>query len=58
MFIQMDENGILHVPGFEWAIFRLGHPGEISKIEIDTNHFKGTRNEQMDLAITSALHQS
>jgi allantoicase len=28
-------------PGHDWAIVRLGAPGVISKIEIDTNHFKG-----------------
>jgi allantoicase len=28
-------------PGYDWAIVRLGAPGLISKIEIDTNHFKG-----------------
>ena len=28
-------------PGHDWAIVRLGHPGTIAKIEIDTNHFKG-----------------
>ncbi|NP_001002716.1 allantoicase [Danio rerio] len=39
--LKEDENGILQVPGSEWAIFRLGHPGIISKIELDTNHFKG-----------------
>ncbi|XP_066533758.1 allantoicase isoform X2 [Hoplias malabaricus] len=39
--LKVDERGILQVPGFEWAIFRLGHLGEINKIEIDTNHFKG-----------------
>ncbi|XP_062857479.1 allantoicase isoform X2 [Trichomycterus rosablanca] len=39
--LKADEKGILQVPGFEWAIFRLGHPGVIRKIEIDTNHFKG-----------------
>lgn len=39
--LQVDEKGILQVPGSEWAIFRLGHPGVISKIELDTNHFKG-----------------
>lgn len=54
----MDKKGILQVPGFEWAVFRLGHPGVISRIEIDTNHFKGTPSEQMDVTITSALHKS
>uniref|UniRef100_A0A672NWR8 Allantoate amidinohydrolase n=1 Tax=Sinocyclocheilus grahami TaxID=75366 RepID=A0A672NWR8_SINGR len=39
--VKVDEKGILQVPGFEWAILRLGHPGIISKIELDTNHFKG-----------------
>jgi allantoicase len=28
-------------PGFDWAIVRLGTSGTVSKVEIDTNHFKG-----------------
>ena len=28
-------------PGYDWAIVRLGTPGMLTKIEIDTNHFKG-----------------
>src|SRR5262245_756131 len=28
-------------PGFDWAIVRLGAPGNVARIEIDTNHFKG-----------------
>lgn len=28
-------------PGHDWAIVRLGAPVELTKIEIDTNHFKG-----------------
>ena len=28
-------------PGHDWLILRLGHPGTIRKIEVDTNHFKG-----------------
>jgi len=28
-------------PGHDWAIIRLGAPGELTKIELDTNHFKG-----------------
>jgi allantoicase len=28
-------------PGSDWAIVRLGAPGTIAKVEIDTNHFKG-----------------
>ena len=28
-------------PGYDWAIVRLGTAGMLTKIEIDTNHFKG-----------------
>jgi allantoicase len=28
-------------PGHDWAIVRLGAPGVVRRIEIDTNHFKG-----------------
>ena len=28
-------------PGHDWLVLRLGAPGALSKIEIDTNHFKG-----------------
>lgn len=28
-------------PGHDWAIVRLGAPGLLTKLEIDTNHFKG-----------------
>ena len=28
-------------PGFDWLILRLGVPGRISRIELNTNHFKG-----------------
>jgi allantoicase len=28
-------------PGHDWIILKLGLPGAIQKIEVDTNHFKG-----------------
>ncbi len=28
-------------PGYDWIILKLGVPGRIHKVEIDTNHFKG-----------------
>jgi allantoicase len=28
-------------PGYDWIILKLGKPGSIRKIEVDTNHFKG-----------------
>ncbi|XP_015520779.1 allantoicase-like [Neodiprion pinetum] len=39
--LEADDSGVLQVPGNEWAIFRLGHVGEIHSIEVDTNFFKG-----------------
>lgn len=36
-----DRNGVLQVSGCEWTVLRLGHPGRIKYIEIDTHHFKG-----------------
>ncbi|XP_068197981.1 allantoicase [Antennarius striatus] len=39
--LKADRRGILQVPGWEWAVFRLGHPGVIRSVEIDTAHFKG-----------------
>lgn len=28
-------------PGHDWAILRLGHPGEVKRLVVDTAHFKG-----------------
>ncbi|HEY4282775.1 MAG TPA: allantoicase [Chthoniobacterales bacterium] len=28
-------------PGYDWIILKLGLPGTVRKIEVDTNHFKG-----------------
>lgn len=28
-------------PGYDWLVLKLGLPGAIEKIEVDTNHFKG-----------------
>ncbi|XP_015749499.1 PREDICTED: allantoicase-like, partial [Acropora digitifera] len=48
-FFQMDrlsileqgKDGCLNLPDCEWSVIKLGHPGTVQKIEIDTNHFKG-----------------
>ncbi|XP_042888576.1 allantoicase-like [Penaeus japonicus] len=39
--LQADSRGVLQVPGFEWAVLRLGHPGVVTQVEVDTHHFKG-----------------
>lgn len=36
-------------PGHDWAIIRLGAPGVVAKVEIDTNHYKGNYPDRASL---------
>jgi allantoicase len=36
-------------PGFDWAVVRLGARGLVTRLEIDTNHFKGNYPESASL---------
>ena len=36
-------------PGFDWVILKLGAPGVIRRIEVDTSHFKGNFPESCSL---------
>jgi len=36
-------------PGYDWAIVRLGAPGRVTRVEIDTNHFKGNYPDRASL---------
>ncbi len=45
-------------PGYDWAIIRLGKPGVIQKIEVDTNHFKGNYPDQCSLEGCHAPHST
>ena len=36
-------------PGHDWAVVRLGAPGLLTRVEIDTNHFKGNYPESASL---------
>lgn len=49
----MTEKDVLNVPGFEWAIFRLGTMATVVSIEIDTNHFKGNAPEYVTIEGTA-----
>jgi allantoicase len=40
-------------PGFDWVVLRLGHPGRIDSIEVDTAYFKG--NYPHEVSIEGAL---
>ena len=41
-------------PGYDWAVVRLGHAGTITKIEVDTNHFKGNYPDTCSIDACSA----
>ncbi|KAG0727467.1 Allantoicase [Chionoecetes opilio] len=34
-------NGVLQLLGHEWALFKLGLPGKVDSVEVDTHFFKG-----------------
>ena len=34
-------DGLIEAPGSDWAVLSLGCPGRVTKIEVDTAHFKG-----------------
>jgi allantoicase len=36
-------------PGFDWVILRLGAPGRIQQVEVDTAHFKGNFPHQVSV---------
>ena len=42
-------------PGHDWAIIKLGTPGEIRRVEVDTSHFKGNFPESCSLEATNAV---
>ena len=44
-------------PGFDWVIVRLGHPGHIRRVEVDTAHFRGNYPGQvsMNASLVSAV---
>ncbi|RVE46686.1 hypothetical protein evm_008649 [Chilo suppressalis] len=39
--LEANEDGTLKVPGEEWAVFKLGFPGRVQRVCVDTAHFKG-----------------
>jgi allantoicase len=41
-------------PGHDWCIVRLGAAGKISRVDVDTSHFKGNFPESCSLEVCSA----
>jgi allantoicase len=42
-------------PGHDWVIIRLGRPGQIRRLEVDTSYFKGNFPESCSLEACSAV---
>ena len=42
------------LPGHDWVILKLGHPGIVQKILVDTNHFKGNYPDKCSLEFCNA----
>lgn len=40
-------------PGYDWSLIKLGRPGRIERVEVDTSHFKGNFPESCSLEATS-----
>jgi allantoicase len=41
-------------PGHDWVIIKLGAPGQVRRVEVDTAWFKGNFPESCSLEATSA----
>lgn len=41
-------------PGHDWVVLKLGRPGTIEEIEVDTNHFKGNYPDRCSIEACSA----
>jgi allantoicase len=41
-------------PGHDWAVLRLGAPGTLRRVEVDTHHFKGNFPESFSLELCRA----
>ena len=45
-------------PGHDWTIIKLGRPGTLRRLEIDTAHFKGNFPDSCSLEATNAPYES
>jgi len=42
---ERGSDGLMILPGDDWAVIQLGLPGTIRRLEVDTNHYKGNYPE-------------
>ncbi|CAN0342165.1 unnamed protein product, partial [Laminaria digitata] len=45
--LELGADGLVKAPGCDWAVLRLGVVGEILRLVVDTNHFKGNFPESV-----------
>ncbi|CBJ29193.1 conserved unknown protein [Ectocarpus siliculosus] len=45
--LEIGPDGLVKAPGSDWAILRLGVIGEVKRLVVDTNHFKGNFPESI-----------
>eukprot|EP00904_Undaria_pinnatifida_P010622 jgi/Undpi1/6690/HiC_scaffold_20.g09169.m1 len=45
--LELGADGLVKAPGCDWAVLRLGVVGEIVRLVVDTNHFKGNFPESV-----------
>lgn len=45
-------------PGNDWIIVKLGKPGSIKKVEVDTQHFKGNYPDMCSIDVCNAIDVS
>lgn len=44
-------------PGHDWCVVRFGAPGKISRVDVDTSHFKGNYPDSCSLEVCSASRE-
>ena len=53
-----SKTGVLDfADGKEWCVLKLGVPGVVKKIEVDTNHFKGNFPDSIGSMTLVVEHQ-
>lgn len=47
--LELGSNGLVKAPGSDWAVLKLGLAGEITRLVVDTDHFKGNFPESVSV---------
>ena len=42
---ERGADGLMVLPGCDWAVLQLGVPGTVQRLDVDTNHYKGNYPE-------------